>query len=118
MKKAFKIIGLLILLLLIAIVVFLRLMYGGGKEYEEIRVTPSFGQTEVITDFGEVIEGGHGGADMSLKNLIFRGEGGDEGLQMKAGLRAGALASLMGIAAYKSIDRNGQKIYIADLANL
>jgi len=55
---------------------------------------------------------------MSLKNLIFRGEGGDEALQMKAGLRAGALASLMGIAAYKSIDRNGQKIHIADLANL
>jgi len=91
---------------------------GGGKDYEEIKVTPTFGQTEVITDFGEVIEGGHGGADMSLKNLIFRGDSGDDALQLKAGLRAGALASLMGIAAYKSIERNGQKIRIADLASL
>ena len=92
--------------------------HGGGNEYEEIRVTPSFGQTEVITDFGQVLEGGHGGSDMSLKNLIFRGESGDDSLQLKAGLRAGALASLMGIAAYKSIDRNGRKIRIADLASL
>lgn len=92
--------------------------HGGGNEYEEIRVTPSFGQTEVITDFGEVLEGGHGGADMSLKNLIFRGGSGDDPLQLEAGLRAGALASLMGIAAYKSIERDGQKIHIADLVNL
>jgi hypothetical protein len=91
---------------------------GGGKEHEEIRLTPAFGQTEVITDFGPTIEGGHGGADMSLKNLIFRGEGGADPLKLKAGLRAGALASLMGIAAYKSIERAGQKFRIADLANL
>jgi len=92
--------------------------HGGGQEYEEIRLTPSFGQTEVITDFGPRIEGEHGGADVSLKNLIFRDQGGADPLNLKAGLRAGALASLMGIAAYKSIEQNGEKIRIADLANL
>jgi len=92
--------------------------HGGGNEYEEIRLTPSFGRTEVIKDFGERLEGGHGGSDMSLKNLIFKGEPEEDPLQLKAGLRAGALASLMGIAAYKSIERNGEKIRIADLADL
>jgi predicted dehydrogenase len=92
--------------------------HGGGNEYREIRVTPSFGKTEVITDFGEELSGGHGGADMSLKNLIFRGEEKDKSLHLKAGLRDGALASLMGIAAYRSIERDGQKIYIKDLVDL
>lgn len=91
---------------------------GGGKEVNEIRLTPAFGKMEVITDFGEAREGGHGGADTSIQDLVFRGAGDDQGLSLAAGLRAGALSSLIGIAGYRSIERGGEKIRIADLSTL
>ncbi len=91
--------------------------FGGGRRLDEIRLTPAFGETEVITDFGPVREGGHGGSDVSLKDMIFRGIAADD-LQLSAGLRAGALASLTGIAAYRSIEREGVKVRISDLVSL
>jgi len=37
---------------------------------------------------------------------------------LRADLRAGALSSLIGIAAYKSIERGGQAVRINDLVKL
>jgi predicted dehydrogenase len=91
---------------------------GGGVRHDELRLTRSFGRSEVITDFGPQREGGHGGADASLQDLIFRGLPKDDPLGLRADLRAGALSSLIGIAARKSIERGGQTIRISDLVKL
>lgn len=61
-------------------------------------------------------EGEHGGADTSLRDMIFRSPGGSDPLNLRADLRAGDLASLVGIAAYRSIERAGQKVRIADFS--
>src|SRR6185295_4325599 len=91
---------------------------GGGFESDELRLTRSFGKSEVITDFGPPHEGGHGGADASLQDLLFRGIPKDDPLGLRADLRAGALSSLIGIAARRSIERGSQTIRISDLVRL
>ena len=91
---------------------------GGGFKHDELRLTRSFGKSEVITNFGPQREGGHGGSDSSLHDLIFRGAQQPDPLGLRADLRAGALASLIGIAAYRSIERGGQLIKIKDLVKL
>jgi predicted dehydrogenase len=91
---------------------------GGGFKNDELRLTRSFGKSEVITDFGERREGGHGGADTSVKELIFRGLPKDDALGQRADVRAGALSSLIGIAARRSIERGGQTVNISDLVKL
>jgi hypothetical protein len=91
---------------------------GGGFENDELRLTRSFGKSEVITDFGQRREGGHGGSDTSLHDLIFRGLPKDDPLGLRADLRAGVLASLIGIAARRSIERGSQPIKISDLVKL
>lgn len=58
-------------------------------------------------------DGGHGGADDRLKDMIFFPETSDP-LGSKAGSRAGIMSSLIGIAARQSIE-TGQNIKIADL---
>jgi hypothetical protein len=50
--------------------------------------------------------------------MIFRTAGGSDPLNLRADLRAGALASLIGIAAYRSIERSGQRVRIPDLVKL
>lgn len=67
-----------------------------------IRVSKNFGKSEVI----EIppAEGGHGGADPKLKDKIFLKDIPDP-LGQSAGLRAGALSILTGIAAYHSIEK-------------
>jgi predicted dehydrogenase len=91
---------------------------GGGFKSDELRLTRSFGKSEAITDFGQRREGAHGGADASLQDLIFRGEPKDDPLGLRADLRSGALSSLIGIAARRSIERGGQTVKIADLVIL
>jgi predicted dehydrogenase len=91
---------------------------GGGFKSDELRWTRSFGKSEVITDFGPRREGGHGGSDTSLHDLIFRGLPKDDPLSLRANFRDGALASLIGIAAYRSIERGGQTVKISDLVKL
>jgi hypothetical protein len=49
---------------------------------------------------------------------LFRNEPADDPLGLRAGLRAGVLSSLMGIAARHSIERGGQPVKIADLLRL
>jgi hypothetical protein len=91
---------------------------GGGFKSDELRLTRSFGKSEVITDFAPKRAGGHGGSDTSLHDLIFRGEPKDDPLGLRADLRAGLYASLIGIAARRSIERGGQAIKINDLVKL
>ena len=91
---------------------------GGGFKSDELRLTRSFGKSEVVNITEEQRSGGHGGADGSLHDLIFRGAGQPDPLGLRADFRAGALASLIGIAAYRSIERGGQLIKIKDLVKL
>ncbi len=58
-------------------------------------------------------EGGHGGADERLKDIIFV-PGTPDPLRSKADSRAGIMSSLIGYAARHSIE-TGQKVKIADL---
>jgi predicted dehydrogenase len=91
---------------------------GGGFTSRELRLTRSFGKSELLTVDAPRNTGGHGGADRSLQDLIFRQQNASDPLGLRADLRAGALASLVGIAAYQSIERAGRALKIADLVKL
>jgi predicted dehydrogenase len=74
----------------------------------------------LIRNFGErvkveipVAEGGHGGGDKVLLDLVFRGTEAPEHMRLP-GSRAGAMSCLTGIAARKSTDV-GQPVTIASL---
>ena len=84
------------------------------KDYEEIRITDNFGNTEVI----QVTEGegAHGGSDSLLKDHIFI-PGTPDPLKQAAGTRAGAMSSLIGIAARKSME-SGEPVKISDLTDI
>jgi hypothetical protein len=77
----------------------------------------------LIRNFGERVkveihkaEGGHGGGDDVLRDLIFRNLELPEYMRLP-GSRAGAMSCLTGIAARHSMDR-GQPVKIADLIQL
>jgi len=92
-------------------------MYDGpGVKDWEVRLTRMFGKSEVIAI--EDRAGGHGGADPGVRDLIFRGGDPADPLQLKAGSVAGAYSSLVGIAAYRSIERGGEKLKIANMVRL
>ena len=88
---------------------------GGGFLRNEVRLTRSFGKSEVVHDFESHGSESHDGADASIQDFIFRNPGRPDPLQLRADLGAGALSSLIGIAAYRSIERGGVPIKIADL---
>jgi hypothetical protein len=89
-----------------------------GFTNNEVRLTRSFGKSEVVKDLEKPRTGGHGGADSSIQDQIFRGPQGSDPLNLRAGLRDGALSSLIGIAARHSIERGNQAIKIQDLVKL
>jgi predicted dehydrogenase len=91
---------------------------GGGFTNNEVRLTRSFGKSEVIKNLEPQRDGGHGGADTSIQDLIFRGSQGSDPLDLRAGLRAGALSSLIGIAARHSIEGGSHTIKVKDLVKL
>src|SRR5262245_36456317 len=91
---------------------------GGGFENDELRLTRSFGKSEVITDFGPRREGGHGGSDTSIHDLVFRGLPKDDPLGLRADVRAGVLSSMIGISARRSIESGSRTIKISDLVKL
>jgi predicted dehydrogenase len=91
---------------------------GGGHRQQEIRLTRSFGKSELVRDLAPRREGGHGGSDTSIQDLIFRESDKADPLSLKAGMREGAMSSLIGIAAYRSIERGGVPVKIADLVKL
>lgn len=88
---------------------------GGGFVNKELRLTRSFGKSEAITNLGPRRAGEHGGADASLQDLLLRDQNKPDPLGLRADLRAGVISTLIGIAAYRSIERGGQKIKFNEL---
>jgi predicted dehydrogenase len=84
-----------------------------GYEENLIRLTRNFGKSEVVPV--RVEAGGHDGADASLRDMIFRNRPSEDPLSLGAGTQAGIDSSLIGIATYRSIERGGQLVGIADL---
>lgn len=84
-------------------------------DYDELRLTKMFGQTELIKiPHGG---GGHGGGDTRMKDKMFRTPDAPDTLRQSAGTREGAMSILVGIAARKSI-ASGQPVKIASLTDL
>ena len=84
-----------------------------GANYDEIVVYKNFGKRKYI----QIPQGaGHGGGDKLLKDQIFIPETPDP-LKQAAGIRDGALACLVGIAARKSI-ASGKPQLIEELTTI
>jgi hypothetical protein len=81
--------------------------------YDEIVLYKNFSKREYI----RIEQGsGHGGGDKLLRDQIFI-PGTKDPLKQTAGVRDGALACLIGIAARKSIDSK-EIVYIKDLTTI
>ena len=107
-----------------------RLAFNGTKGRLEVRdyerqpwPAPEETEMHVIKNFGErtkveipKAEGGHGGGDDVLRDLIFRNISLPEYMRLP-GSRAGAMSCLTGIAARKSMDSD-RPVKIADLVRL
>jgi predicted dehydrogenase len=81
-------------------------------EETEIHLTRNFGKREKV----EIpqAEGGHGGGDDRLRDLIFRNPTVPEYMKLP-GSRAGAMSCLTGIAARKSAEQDGRPVEIEGL---
>jgi predicted dehydrogenase len=91
---------------------------GGGFRSGELRLTRSFGKSELVRDLEKPQAGSHGGADASIRNLIFRDRHAPDPLGLRADVKAGILSSLVGIAAYRSIELGGAPVKIDDLVKV
>ena len=91
-----------------------RQSWDPGEE-TEMHLIRNFGQREKLEARGSS-EGGHGGGDTRLRDLIFRKADAPAHLRLPDS-RAGAMSCLTGIAARKSIDE-GRPIRIADLVRI
>ena len=87
---------------------------GGGYRNQELRLTRLFAKSERI-ELEQEGPGSHHGADASLLELLFRNKPAEDPLKLRASLEEAALAALVGVAAYRSIDRGGQAVRIRDL---
>src|SRR5512133_454436 len=86
-----------------------------SSAYDEIIVSENFGTSELVKV--PMVRSGHGGGDRRLQDQIFRNMGASDPLKHAAGLRDGAMAILIGIAARKSIDE-GRPVRIEELTDL
>ena len=86
-----------------------------ARDYDELRLTRNFGETELIRIPHQ--GGGHGGGDTRMLDRIFRNPDAPDPLRQAAGVRDGALAALVGIAARRSAD-TGEPVRIADLTSI
>jgi predicted dehydrogenase len=91
---------------------------GGGFRSREIRLTRLFQKSEVIPQGSPESVGGHRDADASTRDLLFRNRPADDTLKLRATLREGAVAALVGIAAYRSIERGGRTVKIKELGSI
>jgi predicted dehydrogenase len=83
--------------------------------YDEIIVSENFGKSDLVKV--PFVRGGHGGGDRRLQDQIFRNPDMADPLKHAAGLRDGAMAILIGVAARKSIDE-GRPVRIEELTDL
>ena len=79
----------------------------------EIYLTKSFGERRRVPLVSASTEGGHGGGDTRLRDLIFRKASAPDHMKLPDS-RAGAMSCLTGIAARKSVDEK-RPVRIADL---
>jgi predicted dehydrogenase len=84
------------------------------EEETEIHIMRNFGQREKVGI--PRAEGGHGGGDNRLKDLIFKSVSMPEYMRLPDS-RAGALACLTGVAARRSADE-GRPVRISDLVTI
>jgi predicted dehydrogenase len=84
-------------------------------DYDELRVTDNFGETELIRIPHPT--GGHGGGDTRMQDFIFKDPNAPDPYHQHAGVRDGAMAVLLGIGARKSVE-SGAPVRIADLTSL
>jgi len=89
----------------------------GQKEegYDEIMVSDNFGKTELMKV--PRVRSGHGGGDERLHDKIFKDPNMADPYKHSAGTRDGAMSSLIGIAARKSIEE-GRPVKIAELTDI
>ncbi len=86
-----------------------------AEDYDEIRITKNFGETELIRiPHGG---GGHGGGDTRLMDKIFKDVDAPDPYRQSAGSRDGAMSILIGIAARNSIEKQ-RPVRIAELTDL
>ncbi len=86
-----------------------------AEDYDEIRVTDNFGDTELIQiPHGG---GGHGGGDTRLRDRIFKDPSAPDPYRQAAGTRDGAMSILIGIGARESV-KSGQPVQIGSLTTL
>jgi len=86
-----------------------------AEDYDEIRVTDNFGDTELIQI--PHAGGGHGGGDTRLRDRIFKDPSAPDQYRHAAGVRDGAMSILIGIAARTSV-KAGEPVKIASLTTL
>jgi predicted dehydrogenase len=85
------------------------------EDFDQIRVTDNFGETELINiPHGG---GGHGGGDTRLKDKIFKNPAMADPYAQAAGTRDGAMSVLIGVGARNSIE-SGKPVNIEDLTDL
>jgi len=85
------------------------------EDFDELRVTGNFGETELIRiPHGS---GGHGGGDTRMQDFIFKNPNAPDQYHQRANERDGAMAVLIGIGARKSVE-SGEPVRIADLTTL
>jgi len=85
------------------------------KDYDELRLTRNFGNTELIKISNA--EDGHGGGDRRLLDRLFKDPSAPDPLQQAAGVRDGTMSILIGVAARNSID-SGKPVRIEDLTEI
>ncbi|MBN2349343.1 MAG: Gfo/Idh/MocA family oxidoreductase [Bacteroidales bacterium] len=83
--------------------------------YEEIYVSKNFGDIELMK-VPKSLEG-HGGGDVRLHDRIFKDPNAPDPLRHAAGIRDGAMAILIGVAARKSIEEK-RPVKIDELTDL
>jgi predicted dehydrogenase len=86
-----------------------------SSEYDEIIISENFGKTQHIKV--PFARSGHGGGDRRLQDQLFRNPDMPDPLKHAAGLRDGAMAILVGIAARRSIDES-RPVRIEELTDL
>lgn len=89
--------------------------FAAGRQVYSLRLYNRYGEEIVynIPDSGGVFAKNHGGGDIRLLDMIIRG-GMEDRLGQVAGLRAGAMSILTGIAANISM-KEGKQVLISDL---
>ena len=90
-----------------------------SKEHEKyVKVYHRDGTVDTYTDFNrntgeKVFEGGHGGADPAMRDMLFRG-GKEDKLCQVAGIEDAAMSIGIGIASNKSL-RDNEAVYVKEL---